>query len=56
MRAFQAWAKLLALWFFLAVCGSAGAALTPEEATKVGGDLNLVGGGLSHLNQELAGV
>ncbi len=56
MRAFQACAKLLALWFFLAVCGSAGAALTPEEATKVGGDLNLVGGGLSHLNQELAGV
>ena len=56
MRAFQAWAKLLTLWFLLAVGGSAGAALTPEEATKVGGDLNRVGGGLSQLDQQLAGV
>jgi small-conductance mechanosensitive channel len=40
----------------LACCGSAWAVLTPEEATKVGGDLNRVGGGLSALDQKLAGV
>lgn len=56
MLAMPAWTRFLTLWFLLAVGGSASAALTPEEATKVGGDLNRVGGGLSHLNQQLAGV
>lgn len=31
-------------------------ALTPEEATRVGGDLDRVGGALSELNHRLAGV
>ena len=56
MHPFRAWTRLLTLWLSLACCGPAWAVLTPEEATRVGGDLNRVGGGLSELDQKLAGV
>ncbi len=45
------WALLLSMFL-----SAPGWALTPDEATQVAGDLNRVGGGLSALNQKLAGA
>lgn len=56
MISFPAWTRLLTLWLLLACSGSAWAALTSEEATRVGGDLSKVGGGISQLNDQLAEV
>ena len=56
MHHLRAWTRLLTLPLMLACCGSAWAVLTPEEATRVGGDLTRVEGGLSAIDQQLAGV
>lgn len=55
MPSITAWTRLLALLLCLAGPGLA-TALTPEEATRVGGDLDRVAGGLSSIDQQLAGV
>ena len=55
MNTCNAWTRPLTLGLSLAGCGPAWSALPPEEATRVGGDLTLVGGGLSQLDQQLAG-
>ena len=55
MPLITAWTRLLALLLCLAGPGLA-TALTPEEATRVGGDLDRVAGGLSSIDQQLAGV
>ncbi len=54
MHLLRTWTRLLALCLSLALQGQA-RALTPEEATRVGGDLDRVAGGLSTLDQHLAG-
>lgn len=55
MHHLRAWTRVLALCLSLACLWPAWA-LTPEEATRVGGDLDRVSGGLSTLDQHLAGV
>ena len=56
MYRFPRWTGLLIVWLLLVCSGHAWAALTPEEATRVGGDLSRVGGGISQINAHLADV
>ena len=55
MYRIPAWTRLLLMvWWLLVFSGTAWAALTPEEATRVGGDLSRVGGGIAQLNERLS--